>query len=172
MLLFCRAQEKQMDKATKLANQAKASIEKFVDTVKLKAHLASMDSKDAWEKFESQFDHIKKDIHDFSESVKQDSDEAQLQAHLALMNAKERWESLKDEMDHMVDTIGDKTEAKFDHARVKMALAKLEAKDLIDKNKLREQFDKLDSEIKEDWYSFLSKLDDRFVDFINKFPLR
>ncbi|MFK7823467.1 MAG: hypothetical protein AB8G05_04890 [Oligoflexales bacterium] len=161
-----------MDKATKLANQAKASIDKFVDTVKLKTHLASMDSKSAWEKFESQFDHIRKDLNEFSEGVKQDSDEAQLQAHLALMNAKERWESLKEEMDHLVDTFGDKAEEKFDHAKVQMALAKLEAKELIDKNKHGTQFQKLDAEIKEDWYSFLSKLDDRIVDFINRFPLR
>jgi len=161
-----------MDKASKLANQAKDSIDKLVDTVNLKAHLGSMDSKDTWDKFEKQFDIIREDIKEFKLGIEQETDETKLKAHLALMDAKERWDSLKEEMDHLVTTVGNNADEKFDYARVQMSLAKLDAKDLIDQTKYRNHLEKMGMEIKEEWYSFLVNLDDRVIDFINKFPLK
>jgi len=161
-----------MEKATQLAQQTKESIDRFVDTVKLKAHLASMDSKDAWQKIEGQFEIIKNDIKEFTEAIKQDNQETKLQAHLALMDAKERWEVLKAEMDQFVASVDEGKEKAIDHAKVKLSLAKLEAKDFFDRNQYRDQFNKLEKEIKEDWYGVLSRMDERIVDFINRFPLR
>lgn len=161
-----------MEKTKEVANQAKDSIGKFVDTIKLKAHLASMDSKDAWEKFEAQFEIIKRDIHKFSDGLKGDSDEARLQAHLALMDAKERWDIVKDNLEHWLDSVGDSAEQTFDHARVKASLAKLEVKDNHKVDEYKKRFHKVGAEIKDDWYSFLSRLDGSIVEFINKFPLK
>ena len=161
-----------MEKATKLAEKAKGSLDKLVDTVKLKAHLASMDSKEVWDKFEKQFDIIREDLRRFSDNIKQEKDEATLQGHLALMDAKERWEAVRDDVDQLVTSISENTEEKVDHVQVKIALAKLEARELIDEAKYKKSFQKLGLEVKEEWYSFLSKIDERVVDFINRFPLK
>lgn len=161
-----------MEKASKLATQAKDSLDKFVDTVKLKAHLATMDSKEAWQQFEKQLNTIRDDIGRFNDSIKEESDEARLQGHLALMDAKERWELLRADVDKLVNSMTSKTEESLDYAKLKMSLAKLEAKELGDKDANKKRFQKLGDEVKEDWYFFLSKMDERVVDFINRFPLR
>lgn len=161
-----------MDKTLQLAENVKATLDKFVDTVKLKSHLASMDSKDIWVKIEKQFDIIRDDIRVFTSSIGQEKDELSLQGHLALMDAKERWEALREDVDQVVTSIGGSAVRKVDYARVKLSLAKLEARQLIDEAKHESHFQKLGDEVKNDWYFFLSKIDERVIEFINRFPLQ
>ncbi len=161
-----------MEKASVLAEKAKESIEKFNDTVKLKLHLASMDTKDTWRKLEKQINAISDDIRTFSRDIKQETDEARLQGHLALMDAKLRWEEITDDLDQWVTAISNNTEEKIDIARLKMVLAKMEAKEFFSKAEHEANFHSVGQNIKEEWYSLLSKMDERLIDFINRFPLK
>ena len=88
------------------------------------------------------------------------------------MNAKERWEALRDNVDQVLDSIENKTEKKVDEAKLKASLAKLEAKEIINPDDYRQDLVRLGDSFKEEWYGTLAKLDERVVDFINKFPLK
>ena len=161
-----------MDTAKDLANKAIQSIDQFVDTVKVKAHLASMDLSDIWDDFESQITKIRFHFKHIIDEVKHDSDEARLQAHLALMEAKMRWDSISDDIDHTLNSALGKVEQKVDHGKVKLSLAKLEAEHLIDVDEQKARFHSLGDKAKEEWYSFLTKFNEKITDFINRFPLQ
>lgn len=161
-----------MEKTKEIAEKARASFDTFVDTVKLRTHLASMDSKETVEKLEQQFEHIRHDFHQFVEHMKTEKDEARVQAHLALMDAKTRFDALGKEIDHVVTSITNNAEETLDHARVQLALGKLEAKEAMHVDDVKKKLEELGGDFKDEWYSLLSKIDERLVDFINRFPLK
>ncbi|MEZ4744357.1 MAG: hypothetical protein R3B45_18215 [Bdellovibrionota bacterium] len=160
------------DKLEDFADRIEDSFEKFADTLRLKMHLAKMDFKDSWEKLEKQIDYIRGDLKEFSQEIKQESDEARLKGHLALMDAKVRWEGLREGLGDLIDSVSDGAERKYDNARLQASLAKLEVRELIDKTEYENRFHKIGKSIKDEWYTILSKIDERVVDFINRFPLK
>ena len=159
-----------MDKAANLAEKAKSSLDKFSDTLKLKLHLASMESKSSLESLEKQFGLMREDLQEFSKEIRQEAQEARLKGHLALMDAKVRWEGIREDLDDVIGSISGAAEKKLDNARLKASLAKLEARDLIDRVEYEKHFHNLGKNIKEEWHGVLETIDKKLVDFTNRFP--
>ena len=161
-----------MQKPNLLVQKALESIDRLVETVKLKRHLASMELQDAWKDLEQEISHVRHSLESFYQSIHQESDEARLQSHLALMEAKQRWEGLSDELDQVVHAMANEVGAQFDHARIKLALAKMETREALHTEELEQYVRTVGHKLKDEWYLFLTHFDERVVDFINRFPMK
>lgn len=85
------------------------ALKRLRDEVELKIHLATMDTRDAWESLKPDIDALQKK---FGEAIHSETttrpakilfDEARLQMHLAVMNARDAWDAIEPKILPIVD---------------------------------------------------------------------
>lgn len=109
-----------LNEKAKLAATCLATLR---DEIPLKAHLAKMEGRDAWNSVREDVDRMLDRLQSFSERMTDTKEEAELQAHLGLMEARERWAKVNDVMTALID----KTKPILDTARLKTHLARMDS---------------------------------------------
>lgn len=124
-----------------MAKNAAEELGRVKDTLKVKAHLGSMEAEQA---FTAVNDQLLKVSHQLVraaekgvENIKDLKDEdAQLQLHLGLMDARDRWENLRPHLVKIAQEVEDTGQATLDslgvdRAKLQARLAEMDAEDAI-----------------------------------------
>lgn len=176
------AEREHFQKATE---DARRSLKALLDELRVQAHLAGMEAKDAWEELEPQLGRMEQRLEEVSERLKQASDEAELQAHLGVKEAQTRWEALKDSLSDVVETtlentvgaVVDKARAPkrvIDRSKVQAHLAKLEAEEraLESVDELKRRLAQSRSEVLQEAAKFVDGLTASLVDWSERLSRR
>lgn len=157
------------EKSTKVLEQIKT----FRDRSRVKLNLAQKELSDSATEFVKELEKVEGHLKDFQQKLTEDKDEMRLQAHLAYMEARDRWEKISDYLEDVAHDLSQEGKSKVDHARLKAHLAKLEGQDFL--SELKEKKSKVtsfDTKFKEEWYKFLTHVDERFMNVMRHFPLQ
>jgi hypothetical protein len=152
------------------ADTVRGALNTVVDEIRLKAHLASMEARDAFDTLEPQLRKVESKLQEYQRLMKDTGDEASLQAHLAMMDARDRWESMQDDVDGVVASIrkrGEDVSGAIDHARLQGHLARLDAEEEIDKR--REQLESRWHSSKETALDEAAAFMERMADKVDRF---
>lgn len=121
-----------------LSQKAQALSERIhaaLDQMRVKSHLMGLEMKDASKEVEKTFTELQGKLDRFIEESKTEAGQVQLQSHLALMESQERLEAIKEDAREIFLSTKGKASQKWDKARLKTHLAKMDAKDYFAEKK-------------------------------------
>lgn len=122
------------DKMKDIIEKSQEYLKEIADKLEDQYEDLSEEAAEVWQTAKPKLKALNQSLTKAAEAMKTQTDEARLQTHLAIMDASDQWTYLNKTVSELTRNARAKGTGEFEHAELQAHLAKMEARDFINKH--------------------------------------